>query len=158
MSRLLIEIDQPKAIQNTERRVFLDKAKALLEILDADSFRAGEDEDHIVGSTLKIRIDGPPRGWNRVTFYDTVTDRPLLNAVMPEMVMRRLMPRSRFDAARSILTTGIVVSDGSTPTVTVAANDDAPATATRPADADTKPTTTPEVTPEATPTPQQQRR
>lgn len=53
--------------------------------------------------------------------------------------------------------TGIVVSDGTTPTVT-AANDDAPATATRPADADTKPTTTPEVTPEAAPTPQQQRR
>ena len=54
--------------------------------------------------------------------------------------------------------TGIVISDGSTPTVTVAANDDTPDTATRPADADSKPTTTPEVTPEATPTPQQQRR
>lgn len=52
---------------------------------------------------------------------------------------------------------GIVVSDGSTPTVT-AANDDTPDTATRPADADSKPTTTPEGTPEATPTPQQRRR
>ena len=54
--------------------------------------------------------------------------------------------------------TGIVVSDGSTPTVTVAANDDATDAAARPADADSKPTTTPEVTPEATPTPQQRRR
>jgi carboxyl-terminal processing protease len=50
---------------------------------------------------------------------------------------------------------GIVVDDGKTGT---AANDDAPAGAARPADADAKPTPTPEVTPETTPTPTPQQR
>jgi hypothetical protein len=110
MSRLLIELDQPAAIQNTERKAFLDRAEALLRTLDADSFRRGGSDDVMIGKTHTIRIDGPDRKWNRATFHDVVTEKPVLNAIIPSMLVERLRPRSRFDAARSILTMGIAVS------------------------------------------------
>ncbi|CAN5298286.1 S41 family peptidase [soil metagenome] len=54
--------------------------------------------------------------------------------------------------------TGVVVTNSPAAGTETAANDDAPATAVRPADAEAKPTATPEVTPDNAPTSQQRRR
>lgn len=112
MTRLIIDTAENRAEQQeTERIRFLERARAHLAILDANSFQSTDREEILSSGNRLLRVDGTRGSWNRMTMFLRDLSHPTINIVLPSMLTARMMCRTRFDAARSIASLAIMISE-----------------------------------------------
>ncbi len=97
--------------QETERLAFLETARTHLAILDANSFKTTHREDMLTCGTHLLRVDGSKGSWNRITMFHRDESNPTINVVLPTLLSGRMHSRTRFDAARSLMSVAVAISE-----------------------------------------------
>lgn len=96
---------------DAERLGFLETARSHLAVLDANSFQPTDREEMLTCGTHLLRVDGSRRNWNRITMFQRDESNPTVNVVLPTLLAGRTQSRTRFDAARTLMSLAVAISE-----------------------------------------------